>query len=140
MPTWRGIPGVAAFDNKLYVTGGVDDGFQLMSTVDCYDPDTNTWSQMKNMNSTRYGHCLVSLHRRLYAIGGYRYILNGGLFGRSSDNIHDTVEVYDPDSNTWTVLKQKLDGKVSDTEVGIIKKCYLKPASKRRFFKNCKVM
>ena len=50
MPTMRGKPGVAALDNKIYVTGGWGDDGQTMSSVDCYDPDTNTWSQMANMN------------------------------------------------------------------------------------------
>ena len=87
MPTGRFGPGVAALDNKIYVTGGGD--FGVMSSVDCYDSDTNTWSQMANMNIARSGHSLVSLHGRLYAIGGYRV---------------DSVEVYDPDNNTWTQL------------------------------------
>merc|ERR1719232_743828 len=99
MQNWRYYPGVAALDNKMYVTGGGGGG-QTMSSVDCYDPDTNTWSQMANMNIARRGHCLVSLHGRLYAIGGgLEYV--------------DSVEVYDPDNNTWTLLQQKLDGTVA---------------------------
>ena len=92
MPTRRVCQGVAALDNKIYVTADVDG--QLMSSVDCYDPDTNTWSQVANMNMARWGHSLVSLHGRLYAIGGDVY----------------SVEVYDPDDNTWTLLQHKLNG------------------------------
>ena len=55
MPTRRYRPGVAALHNKIYVTGGVHDG-QPMSSVDCYDPDTNSWSQVANMNIARHGH------------------------------------------------------------------------------------
>ena len=100
MPTWRERPGVAVLDNKIYVTGGVWYG-QIMSSVDCYDPDTNTWSQVVNMNLARNCHGLVSLLGRLYAIGG------------SSDV--ECIEVYDPDNNTWTLLQYKLDGKVGYT-------------------------
>ena len=101
MPTERYQPGVAVLDNKIYVTGGRDGRFdgQNLSSVDCYDPDINTWSQMANMNIARRGHCLVNLHERLYAIGGYPDI--------------DSMEVYDPDSDTWTVLQHKLGGKVA---------------------------
>ena len=81
-----------------------------MSSVDCYDPDTNTRSQVANMNIARRGHSLVSLDGRLYALGG------AGV---------DSVEVYDPDNNTWTLLQQELDGKVSHTGAGLIKKYYL---------------
>ena len=105
MPTEIYRPGVAALNNKIYVTGGSDG--QSMSSVDCYDPDTNTWSQVANMNIARDGHSLVSLHGRLYAIGGYEC---------------DSVEVYDPDNNTWTLLQHKLDGQVDMTEAGLIKK------------------
>ena len=111
IPTDRWWPVVAALDNKIYVTGGYDDGLQPMSRVDCYDPDTNTRSQVANMNIARRRHSLVSLHGRLYAIGG-------------SDV--DSVEVYDHDNNTWTVLKHKLDGRVLGTGAGLIKKYHLR--------------
>ena len=106
-------PVVAALDNKIYVTGGCDGiGGPSMSRVDCYDPDTNTWSQIANMNIARAEHSLVSIHGRLYAIGGYRA---------------HTVEVYNPDNATWTLLQHKLDGKVAGA--GLIKKYYLHSAS-----------
>ena len=101
--------GVAALDNKIYVTGGWD-GTQYISSVDCYDLDTNTWTQMANMNIARSGHSLVSLHGRLYAIGG---------------DWVDDVEVYDPYSNTWTTLQHKIDGKVAGNGAGLIKKFYM---------------
>ena len=109
MPTRRYSPGVAALDNKIYVTGGRGGG-QTMSRVDCYDPDTNTWSQVANMNIDRRGHSLISLHGRLYAIGGF------------SVEYVDSVEVYDPDNNTWTLLQHKLDGTVAGAGAGLIKK------------------
>ena len=116
MPTRRCHPDVAALDNKIYVTGGQDYIYagQPLSSVDCYDPDTNTWSQMANMNIARAAHSLVSLHGRLYAIGG-----NRGVRGV------DSVEVYDPDNNTWTLLQHKLDGEVAFSGAGLIKKYYL---------------
>jgi len=114
MSTRRFRPDVAALDNKIYVTGGHDvGGGQRMSRVDCYDPNTNTWSQMTNMNIARYGHSLVSLHGRLYAIGGWGV---------------DSVEVYDPDNKTWTLLQHKLDGKVFGNGDCLIKKYYLQSA------------
>ena len=112
MPTKRSrLPGVAVLDNRIYVTGGMVFYYQAMSRVDCYDLDTNTWSQMANMNIGRYGHSLVSLHGRLYAIGGRAV---------------DSVEVYDPDNNTWTLLQHRLDGRVYNTGAGLIKKYYLR--------------
>ena len=112
MPHERWRSGVAALDNKIYVTGGRGGG-QIMSSVDCYDPDTNTWSQVANMNIARAAHSLVSLHGRLYAIGGF------------SVEYVDSVEVYDPDNNTWTLSQHKLNGTVYDTGAGLIKKYHV---------------
>ena len=116
MPTRRHNTGVAALGNKIYVTGGLNCKLGL-NTVECYDPDTNTWSQVVNMNITRAGHGLISQHGRLYAIGGWK---------RSDD---DGVEVYDPDNNTWTLLQHNMDGKVLLSGASLIKKYYLNSSS-----------
>ena len=110
MSSRRHKSGVAVLGNLIYVTGGFDCNL-AQNTVDCYDPDSNIWSPVANMNIARAGHSLVSLHGRLYAIGGWEV---------------DSVEVYDPDKNTWTLLQQKLDGKVYNTGAGLIKKYYLR--------------
>ena len=110
MPTKRRSAGVAALDNKIYFTGGYDEYQQYIWSVDCYDPDTNTWSPVAEMNIDRVGHSLVSLKGRLYAIGGYN---------------KDSVEVYDPENNTWTLLQHKLEGRVNVTGAGLIKERYL---------------
>ena len=71
--------------------------------MECYDAVTKTWSKAADMNIARRGHGLVSLQGRLYAIGGLG----------AADSILDSLEVYDPDSDTWTVLQHKLGGKVA---------------------------
>ena len=108
MPTDRCQPGVAVLNKKMYVTGGYDD--QDMSSAECYDPDTKTWSQVASMNIARRGHGLVILHGKLYAIGGAE------------------IEVYDPDNDIWTLLQHKLDGKMAFTGSCIIKNYYLHSA------------
>merc|ERR1712126_603969 len=107
MPNKKISPGVASLDNKIYITGGEYGYGRPFSGIDCYDPDTNTWPLVAKMNIGRKGHSLVSLHGKLYAIGGVGV---------------DSVEVYDPDYNTWTLLQYKLDGEVAYTGVGVIKK------------------
>ena len=96
MPTQRLGPGVAALDNKIYVTGGYDggqNGGKSMSSVDCYDPGTKTWSLVESMHTARRGHGLFSLHGKLYAIGG--------------EDV-DSVEVFDPENSTWTWFQIKM--------------------------------
>ena len=110
MPTRRCHPDVAALDNKIYVTGGWD-GTQYISSVYCYDPDTNTWSQMSNMNIARDIPNLVSLHGKLYAIGGM-YV----------GTVLESVEVYDPAKNTWTLLQCNMDSMLSCARACLLKK------------------
>ena len=114
---------MAALDNKIYVAGGFGDlgpeseplcGVALTS-VECYDTSTNTWSDVADMNIARYCHALVSCHGKLFAIGGRD--VDGSYF--------DDIEVYNPDTNTWTELQLKLDGKVAYTGASLIKKYLL---------------
>ena len=115
MQTMRWCSAVAVLDRKIYISGGLDlDRRSAVASAECYDPDSNTWSFIASMNIARQRHELVSLHGKLYAIGG--------------EGVED-VEVYDPDNNTWTVLEHKLlnDAKRDDfAGIGLIKKCYLK--------------
>ena len=82
--------GVAAFNGKLYVVGGYD-GSKFLNTGEVYDPVTNTWTTIADMNSRRSRVALVSNRGRLYAIGGYDGLCN-----------LNTVEVYDPVTDSWT--------------------------------------
>lgn len=82
---------VAKFNEYIYVAGGKADAHSTLSTVECYDPSMDTWSQIPNMNHPRENFTLVGIYDRtscfLYALG----------FDR-------TVERYDEVSKTWTVV------------------------------------
>ena len=86
--------GVALIKNKIYVAGGFWRG--SLSRVDCYNIDTNTWSEVKNMNIARDAHILININEKLYAIGG-------------NSEFNDNFEVYDPDKDLWTLFQQKVD-------------------------------
>ena len=49
---------VAALGNKIYVTGGMswdhDKKNFCFARVDCYDTVTKSWSQVANMNTSKY--------------------------------------------------------------------------------------
>ena len=88
--------------------------------MESYDTVTKTWSKAADMNIARRGHGLVSLHGRLYAIGGLG----------AADSILGSLEVYDPEKDTWTILPHKLDGKVAHNGVCSVVKSNL--------IRNCK--
>ena len=89
MLTKRCRLGVAALGGKLYVAGGYD-GTSFLRSVECFDPITNRWCQLAQMNVKRSRVSLVTNGGRLYAIGGYDGFSN-----------LKSMEIYDPETKIW---------------------------------------
>lgn len=90
----------AVFDGKIYVSGG----FQTSpaSTLYVYDPAANTWTQKASMNYARYGHGSAVANGKIYVFGGSSNVaFPNGAVPLSSGQ---TVEAYDPSTNTWAVV------------------------------------
>ena len=102
MPRNIATPSIASINNKIYVTGSTFDyeNGDLLSTykVQCYDIETETWSEVANMNKPRTFHRLLNIYEKLYVIEGNRL-----------NDDDDSFEVYDPDKNLWTIIQQKLN-------------------------------
>lgn len=90
MSTRRCGPGVGALGNSLFVVGGWD---ASEKQVECFDPVKRTWSRLPDMNVARGGPGLIVVNDQLYVIGGYK---NGCAL--------DSVEIYDRNSNAWSML------------------------------------
>jgi N-acetylneuraminic acid mutarotase len=71
---------------KLFSVGGTE-----LSTVEAYDPVTDTWTEKSDMPTAIEGLSTSVLDGIIYAIGGYA---NGSQL--------PTVEAYDPKKDTWT--------------------------------------
>ncbi|XP_005813230.1 kelch-like protein 33 isoform X1 [Xiphophorus maculatus] len=103
--------GVAVMDKRLYVAGGcyfyAKDN--IMTSAYSYDPVTNTWKRMADMQEPRSNFSLVVHEERLYAIGGDKEI----------DTNTDSVEMYKPDSNSWSFVRP-LDQALSGCGVSAI--------------------
>jgi hypothetical protein len=95
MPTARTLLATAVVDGKIYAIGG---GQSLnsppLSTVEVYDPATDTWDTTKtDMPTNRWWLYACEVNGIIYAIGG------------ASDTqwtLLSTVEAYDPTTDTWT--------------------------------------
>ena len=74
-------------DGRIYVLGGEGSNSNPSTTVEAYDPSSNTWTNVAPMNVAREDLAAVTLNGNLYALGG---------------DANGTVEAYDPTSNTWT--------------------------------------
>ena len=96
MPTLRGATAVGVVNGKIYVIGGGVNVANLLSTVEEYDPVTNTWTRKADMPTAR-GSCSASV------VNGKIYVIGGATNNMVSLS---TVEEYDPATDTWT---KKLD-------------------------------
>ena len=99
---------VAVLQNKIFVSGGRSNsihGVDMLNSVECYDPDTNTWSSLADMNIARYDHSLLGLQGKLYAFGGY----------------NDAIEVYNTETDSWTIESEGVRGTESSLAITAFK-------------------
>ena len=92
MPTPRYMHTSAVVDGKIYVIGGrpSEGTGPRFSTVEEFDPVTNTWTRKTDMPIARAALSSSVVNGRIYAIGG------------GSDDGHSIVEEYDPVKDIWT--------------------------------------
>ena len=86
MPTARTDLSTCVVDGKIYAIGGGAGPF--LSTVEVYDPTTDTWAAAADMPTGRGALATSVVNGKIYAIGG-----KGG---------SGTVQEYDPETATWT--------------------------------------
>uniref|UniRef100_A0A8C6X412 Kelch like family member 28 n=1 Tax=Naja naja TaxID=35670 RepID=A0A8C6X412_NAJNA len=89
--------GICALDQKIYVIGGIAthmcQGINYRkheSSVECWDPDTNTWTLIESMNESRSTLGVTVLSREIYALGGY-----------DGQSYLQSVEKYNPKVKEW---------------------------------------
>ncbi|XP_062418177.1 kelch-like protein diablo [Pungitius pungitius] len=93
----RGKVAVAALGGQIYAVGGADH-VRCYSSVERYNPDTDSWStDVAPLSSPRSGVSAVAMDGYLYAIGGH-----DGVAAVSA------VERYDPRMNTWSKQRPML--------------------------------
>jgi len=97
MPTARkGLGVVKGPSGLIYAMGGYNGS--ALSIVEAYDPSTDTWTEKAPMPSPKVEFGLVlGPDEKIYVIGGgTSYVNNVGPF-------FNTVEIYDPETDTWTI-------------------------------------
>ena len=82
-----------ASSGRIYVMGGVGSpGGVRLSSVEEYDPLTDTWSTRSSMTQERYGLGVASSNEKIYAIGGL--CCPTGDFAAN--------QMYDPATDEWS--------------------------------------
>jgi len=84
----------------VIVTGGTTGfGQPAMASAEIFDWSTNSWKTVASMNSARFGHAVVAVGGKVFAIGGD---------DRNPNNVLATIEEYDPNRNSWNVIETKM--------------------------------
>src|SRR3989304_6650457 len=96
MPTNRWGHSAVVLNGKIYVFGGRAVG-QPYTSVEMYDPQTNTWTTKSNMPTARYCLTTCVFNDNIFAIGGWAHSASGPLY--------DKVEIYNPESDVWLLGK-----------------------------------
>eukprot|EP00102_Acyrthosiphon_pisum_P015469 XP_008186033.2 PREDICTED: kelch-like protein 2 [Acyrthosiphon pisum] len=90
--------GVGVLDGLMYAIGGYNGKY--LKSVEVYRPSDGVWSSVADMEICRYRPGVVALDGLLYVMGG---ISDGSTFS-------DTVEIYNPKTNTWTMERFSRSG------------------------------
>jgi N-acetylneuraminic acid mutarotase len=110
MPTPRNALSAAEVDGKIYAIGGwgydrPERGWESIdptatgqdfSTVEVYDPQTDTWATRADMPTPRSHMTVSALGGKIYAIGGGARIV-----AFRSGEYRSLLEVYDTATNRW---------------------------------------
>ncbi len=80
-----------AVNGKIYVIGGGTFTVVGLSTVEEYDPMTDTWTKKADMPTAREALAISEVNGKIYAIGGW-----------DGSRLLSIVEEYDPATDTWT--------------------------------------
>merc|ERR1719228_740576 len=92
------IPGE---DHSIIVTGGTKGfGEAAMESVEIYNTETKSWTHAGGMTIGRFGHAVVTVGDKIFAIGGD---------GKNPHNIMDTIEEYDVVSKSWKIIEKRLN-------------------------------
>jgi N-acetylneuraminic acid mutarotase len=109
MPTKRGSPVAVSAGDKIYVIGGAVPGpgqpavhparpHTSVSTVEEYDPATNTWRARTGMPTPRNHMVAGAINGKVYVASGR---VGAAFISGGSSNV-GVVEAYDPASDSWS--------------------------------------
>ncbi|MFO0984158.1 MAG: kelch repeat-containing protein [Planctomycetota bacterium] len=87
-------------DGRFLVVGGLGEGDSTVATAEVYDPVSASWSMTPPMSVPRSGHTATLLASgRVLVAGGYDQM---PCYPSCGVPVHDTAEVYDPATSSWT--------------------------------------
>ncbi|WP_061224056.1 Kelch repeat-containing protein [Leptospira weilii] len=89
-------------DGRVMIVGGMSNNETGMSATLIYNPQTDQWVNGPDLNERRESHTATLLQNgRLLVAGGGANHMVGGIWVHRNSN---TLEIYDPNTNQWTVF------------------------------------
>jgi len=87
-------------NGKVLVVGGNEGLGPIYTSTVLYDPATNTWSARANLGTPRAIHAATLLANGKVLVTGGRDVIGPA----ATSSVTATVELYDPESDTWSAL------------------------------------
>ncbi|XP_052776239.1 actin-binding protein IPP-like [Mya arenaria] len=112
--TRRSYPGVAFLNDCLYAVGGWNEGEGALNSVEKLDLKKGCWVDVAPMCQGRAGPTVVVVNNMLYVMGGRSYEDE-----YTAPSSLDTMEGYDPLTDTWTDLGKMLSSRCEGAAVVI---------------------
>ncbi len=103
LPQARRAFGGAVLEGRYYLVGGMRENFQMVDGCDVYDFASETWAQIPAPQRTRLSPQVVALGGKLYLAGGSSRPASGEKLAPDG-----SIEVFDPKTQRWSVLIDKL--------------------------------
>ncbi len=96
MPTHRGLAACVVINDNIFVIGGIQLSLTNrtlvgLNIVEVYDTKNDTWTQLENMPTKRFGFSAKVVNGKIFVFGG-----------ASTGDLYASIEVYDPQTNIWT--------------------------------------
>ncbi len=96
MPTARKGMAIAVMQDKIWVMGGSQMGHHALTTVEVYDPLSDTWNdQVPQLNLARDNATAQVWNDKIYIFGGAH-----------GSELVSPVEMYDPSAGSWQIISQ----------------------------------
>ncbi|XP_001943576.1 ring canal kelch homolog isoform X2 [Acyrthosiphon pisum] len=102
MSTSRRHHGIGILDGVMYAIGGdcqEHANSVYLKSVEAYTPIANAWSPIADMHLSRYDPSVVTFNGLLYVMGG-----------SDGSSRLASLEIYDPNTNTWTLEQLPTSG------------------------------
>lgn len=97
LQTKRSLAACVAYNNLIYISGGLISEYTTTSSLEVFCPRTNTCLSLASMRKSRIDHRIFAYHNKLYVVGGFTYTY----FKHHITNVN-YQEMYDLSTSVWS--------------------------------------